>query len=170
MKKDIDILLERAKLIAGRGKNKNSTTEETIKVVEILLIPERFALEEKYISEVLFLKDITPIPGTPAFVMGVINLRGKIVSIINLKSLFNLREKGLTELNRVIVLKNDTMEFGIVADSISANKSIVKSTLSPPPVNLDNIGVEYITGVTPDGLILLNALNLLSSKQIIINK
>jgi len=170
MKKDIDILLERAKKIAGRGENRASLTEETISVVEFLLIPERYAVEEKYISEVLFMKDITPLPGTPPFVMGIINLRGRIVSILNLKSLLNLREKGLTELNRVMVLKNDDMEFGIAADSISGNKTILKNTLSPPPLTLDQFGAQYISGVNPDGLILLNAANLLSSKQIIINQ
>jgi len=69
-----------------------------------------------------------------------------------------------------MVLKNNNMEFGILADSISGNKSIFLNTLSPPPLTLDNIGAEYVSGVTPDGLIVLNAMNLLSSKQIIRTK
>lgn len=170
MATDKDVLIERARRIAGRKDNEDQLTGETLSVVEFLLLPERYAFEGKYISEVLLLKEITLIPGTPPFVMGVINLRGKVVSIINLKSLFNLKEWGLTQLNKVLILKDDTMEFGIVADEISENKSIFLNTLSPPPVTLDNIGVEYISGITPDGLILLSARNLLSSKQIIINQ
>jgi purine-binding chemotaxis protein CheW len=170
MATDKDVLIERARRIAGRKDNEDQLTGETLSVVEFLLLPERYAFEGKYISEVLLLKEITSIPGTPPFVMGVINLRGKVVSIINLKSLFNLKEWGLTQLNKVLILKDDTMEFGIVADEISENKSIFLNTLSPPPVTLDNIGVEYISGITPDGLILLSARNLLSSKQIIINQ
>jgi purine-binding chemotaxis protein CheW len=141
---------------------------EQISVVEFLLTPERYAFAESYVSEVLSLKEITTIPGTPDFVMGVINLRGRVVSIINLKTLFNLKERGLTELNKVMILKNETMEFGVVADAILGNTIIDLSTLSAPPINLDNAGVEYITGVTSEGLILLNADSLLASKQIIL--
>lgn len=170
MNHETAILQERAKKIAGRKDLESQYTGESITVVEFLLSPERYAFEEKFASEVFFLKEITSIPGTPSFVMGVINLRGRIVSVINLKSLFNLKERGLTELNKVIILKNDKMEFGIVADSIIGNKSLYLSTLSQPPITLDHIGAEYISGVTRDGLILLNAIQLLSSKQIIISK
>lgn len=170
MNKEKDILTERAKSIAGKNFNKTPLTGETITVVEFLLAPESYAFEEKYVTEVLTLKEITSIPGTPSFVMGVINLRGRIVSIVNLKSLFNLKERGLTELNKVIILKNEKMEFGILADSITGNKTIALNTISPPPLTIDSIGAEYISGVTPDGLILLNAINLLSGKQIIIKK
>jgi len=168
MEKDKEILLERAKKIAGRKENNILKTENTISVVEFLLSPERFAIEEKYVSEVLSLKEITPIPGTPAFVMGVINLRGRIVSIINLKTLFNLKERGLTELNKVIILNDEKTEFGIVSDSISGNKTIDLQTLSSPPLTLNTIESDNIKGITPDGLIILNAANLLNSKQIIL--
>lgn len=164
------ILQERAQSIAGRKNMDNSTTEEIVSVVEFLLMPERYALEGNYVSEVFFLKEITTIPGTPPFVMGVINLRGRIVSVINLKSLFNLKDKGLTDLNKVIVLKSDEMEFGIASDSIVGNKSIEVNSLSSPPITLDHNGAQYIKGITPDGLILLDAIKLLTSNQIIIKQ
>ena len=170
MEQENIILKERARKIAGRKNNENQIIGEYISVVEFLLAPEIYAFEDKYVTEVLSLKEITTIPGTPAFVMGVINLRGRIISVINLKVLFKLKERGLTELNKVILLKNDIMEFGIVVDSIIGNKTISINSLSPVPLTLDNIGIEYITGVVPDGLILLNAENLLSSKQIIVTK
>ncbi len=170
MNTEKEILLARAQQTAFRKSGENKEKTATTTVVEFLLAPEKYAIEEKYVSEVLLLKDITSIPGTAAFVMGVINLRGRIVSIINLKILFNLKERGLTELNKVIILKNECMEFGIVTDSITGNKILVNDTLSPPPLNLDSTGFEYITGVTPEGLILLNAAQLLSSKQIILTK
>jgi purine-binding chemotaxis protein CheW len=166
MEDDTTILLERAKMIAS-GKNVEPIISvEKMVVVEFLLTPERYAIEEQYISEVLTLKEITQIPGTPDFVIGVLNLRGRIVSIINLKTLFNLRESGLTELNKVMILRSATMEFGIVADSILANKSYEIKAFGPPPLTLDSIGNELITGVTSDGLILLNAKHLLTSKRL----
>jgi len=170
MKSEKEILLERAKKTAIKKDAENNVTGETTSVVEFLLAPERYAFDETYVSEVISLKEITSIPGTPSFVMGVINLRGRVVSIINLKILFNLKESGLTELNKVILLKNEQMEFGIVADSILGNKVLLLNTLSPAPLTIDNIAAEYISGVTPEGLILLNASQLLTSKQIIVNK
>ncbi len=168
MKEDKTILQERAQIIVGRKKQTVEGENQKISIVEFLLTPERYALDEKYISEVFFLKDITPIPGTPAFVMGVINLRGRIVSVINLKSLFNLKDRGLTELNKVIVIQNENMEFGIVSDAIMGSRTIDINQLSSPPLTLQNNGSEFITGITTDGLILLNAATLLTSKRIIL--
>ena len=162
------ILQERAQSIVGRKDLQTEVDERKITVVEFLLMPERYALEEKCISEVFFLKEITSIPGVPPFVMGVINLRGKIISVINLKSLFNLKDRGLTDLNKVIVIHNNNMKFGIVSDAIIGRKSISLSNLSPPPLTLNNNGSEFISGVTTDGLILLNASILLSSSKIIL--
>ena len=68
------------------------------------------------------------------------------------------------------ILKNETMEFGIVADSIAGNRSIDTGLLSSPPLTVDHLGLEFISGVTPDGLILLNAVRLLSSKYIIVDQ
>jgi purine-binding chemotaxis protein CheW len=69
-----------------------------------------------------------------------------------------------------MILKNEEMEFGIVADSILGNRTIFLNTLSLPPLTLNGIAAEYSSGVTQDGLILLNANKLLSSRQIILNK
>ena len=168
MKDDKTILQERAQSIIGRKEIADEEREGSITVVEFLLVPERYAIDEKYISEVFFLKEITPIPGTPAFVMGVINLRGKILSVINLKSLFNLKDRGLTDLNKVIVIQNDNMQYGIVTDAIIGSRIIQKHNLIPPPITIANEGAEFISGVSQDGLIFLNADVLLSSKKIIL--
>lgn len=168
MKTESEILIERAKLTSGRNKTNNNDQTRQVTIVEFFLSPERYGIEEKYVSEALSLKEITPIPGTPPFVMGVINLRGRIVSIINLKILFNLKERGLTELNKVLILKNEIMEFGIIADSIIGNKLIDTGTLSAPPLTLDHLGLEFISAVDPSGLIFLNAEKILKSKNIVV--
>ena len=162
------ILKQRA--IKTANKRVAQISEETLETVEFLLQPERYAVQVEFISEVLTLKEITTIPGIPLHILSIINFRGKIISIINLKVLFNLKEKGLTELNKVIIIKNDNMEFGIIADAIIGNKSISLNSIKPSPVLTDNIENEFITGVTTDGLIVLNAEKLLLSKQILFNK
>ena len=77
-----NILEIRAKALA---KEEVSSTDEYIEVVEFMISYEKYGLETKYVSEVYPLTDITPLPCTPPFVMGIINLHGQIMSIIDLK-------------------------------------------------------------------------------------
>ena len=104
------ILLDRAKKIAAR--EEISTRGDSVNVVVFRLIPELYCIEGNYITEVLTIRDITSIPGTPGFVVGVMNVRGKIISVVNLKRFFHLKEIGLTEQNKIIVIKHDQIEFG----------------------------------------------------------
>lgn len=151
---------------------KETTATETGSFVEAIcfvLQPEKYAIESSYVQEVLSLKDITPIPGTPGFVMGVINFRGMIVSVVNLKMVFGIMEQGLTEMNKVILIKHEAMMFGLVADEIAGIMPIFKADLSAPPITLDPAGAGLVEGITTDGIILLNARQLIHSNQLVIN-
>lgn len=169
MKTEEQILGERARQLSYKT-GTSKTMDETIDVVEFVLHPERYAIENKFICEVITLKDLTFIPGTPAYIMGVINYRGNILSIINLKILFGLTEKGLTEMNKVVIIRNEAMEFGIVTDSIRKNCTLVLSVLSSQPLTLSGIAAQFIKGIMPDGLILLDAGRMLHSKQLIVDQ
>jgi purine-binding chemotaxis protein CheW len=168
MKDELTILSERARKNAYRH-SEQPPQGETLLVVTFRLIPERYCIGSAFVTEVLPLKEITPIPGVPPFVLGVMNVRGKIISVINLKKFFNLKETGITESNKIIVVKQNHMEFGIVTDVITGTCALILSTLSAPPVTLNHIGAEYVKGVTPDGLILLDIVAILNDKSLIIN-
>jgi len=154
----------------SRRKTKPQTSGETLMVVEFLLMPEKYGIESKYVSEVLSLKELTPIPGAPSFVTGIMDVRAKIISIVNLKLLFNLKETGLTQLNKIIVLKRGPMEFGIVTDAIAGTREVLLKGLGAPPATIQGTLAEYIKGITPEGLILLDGENLLTNKSIIVNQ
>ena len=170
MEKEQEIMLKRARLVAGRGKADALINQDTLSVVGFLLVPEKYAIAGSYVTEVLPLTEITPIPGAPAFIMGVINLRGKIVSIVNLKIKFSLKEKGLTYFNKVIILRNENMEFGIVADAITGTQNLELDNLSPPPLTLSSVVAQLVIGVSSDGLIMLDAQRMLNSNQFVINQ
>lgn len=170
MKSNEDILQERAHKISGRRLGNHLTKEEEITVVEFNLTPEFYAIEEFFVSEVILLKELTPIPGVPPFVAGITNIRGKIISVVNLKIFLGITSKGITDLNRIIVLRNKQMEFGILADSILGTKTIKTSRLAPAPITIQGAAAGYVKGITPDGLIILDGSNILSSKSIIINQ
>ena len=163
------ILKERAKIFSRELEAKEEK-DEYVEVLEFLLAHEMYGVELKYVREVYPLKELTPIPEIPAFVLGVVNVRGQILSVIDIKKFFDLPEKGLTDLNRVIILHSDDMEFGILADSIIGVRNILLSELKTSLPTLTGIREEYLKGVTKEREIILDAGKLLSDKGIIVNE
>jgi len=130
---------------------------------------ETYGLESSYIREVYPLKDFTPLPGVPAFILGIINVRGQIIPVVDLKKLFHLPEQGITELNKVIILHDDQMEFGILADVVHGTQVVGEDEIIPAPHTLNGIGEENLRGITRESLIVLNAKKLLTDKQMVVN-
>lgn len=163
------ILKERAQTLAQEALPVEAATEN-VEVIEFLLAHERYAIESAYVSEVYPLEDITSLPCTPAFVLGIINLHGEILSVIELKKFFDLPEKGLTDLNKVIVLESSDMVFGIMADAISGVRSISRSDIQPPLPTLTGIREDYLLGVTPERVVILDAKKLLTDEKLIVQE
>lgn len=164
---DQKILHQRAQLLA-MADTKNHQSEEQIAIVGFSLHPEKYAFEVVNVSEVLTMNELTPIPGTPAFIMGVVNLRGHIISVVNLKTFLGLAEGGLTQLNKIIVISDGKMIFGVLADEITGFSSFSADKLLEPPVNLSGFLAEFVKGTLTDGTILLSASRMLASKHLVI--
>jgi len=145
-------------------------SQECLEIVEFRLASENYGIEAAFVREVYPLKDYTSLPGTPAFVLGIINVRGKIISVIDLKKFFNLPERGLGDLNKVIILRNDRMEFGILADAILGTKSIMTDKIQASPATLAGIGADYLKGVTGERVIILDGDRILGDKKIIVHQ
>jgi purine-binding chemotaxis protein CheW len=163
------ILKERAKVLAHEPTEKE-TDEEKMEVVEFLLSYERYGIESSYVREVYPLKEFTPVPCTPSFVLGIVNVRGQILSVIDIKKFFDLPEKGLSDLNKVIIIYNDTIEFGILADDILGVHNIPFSELQPTLPTLTGIREEYLKGITGEQVTVLDAEKLLSDKKIVVHE
>lgn len=163
------ILKARAMALA-REPEKDGADEERIEIVEFLLADERYAIESAYIGEVYPLRDLTPLPCTPAFVLGVINMRGKILSVIDLRAFFDLPNRGLSDLNKVIVLHDGVMEFGILADAIVTARWLPRSDLLPTLPTLTEIRAEYLMGVTEERLVVLDGGKILSDRGIVVHE
>src|SRR3972149_3375343 len=163
------ILKSRAKILAVESEKK-AKAEEFIQVVEFLLAYEKYAVASEYVREIYPLKEFTPIPCTPPFVLGIINVRGQILSVIDIKKFFDLPEKGLTDLSKVIILCSETMEFGILADVILGVRNISMSELQTSLPTLTGIREEYLKGVTNDRTVILDAEKLLSDKSIVVHE
>jgi purine-binding chemotaxis protein CheW len=162
------ILRERAELLAREKKEK--VDADSLEVVAFLLANERYGLESRYIREVYPLKDYTPLPGVPPFVLGLVNVRGQILSVVDIKKFFDMPDTGISDLNKVIIIKDYAMEFGILADAILGVHTIAVSSIGPPLPTLTGIREEFLKGVTGDRMVILDAARILADKNIVIHE
>ena len=144
------------------------TDEVYFEVVEFELGHEHYAIETSSIREVYPLKELTSLPCTPPFVLGIINVRGQILSVLDLKKFFRLPERSLTDLNKVIILHSERMEFGILADTILGVRSIPRGDIQSSLPTLSDLRSEYLHGVTAERLILLDAEKILTDERIVV--
>lgn len=168
-------LEERKELLRSRARALAAEPEadaggEQLEVIEFLLAYEKYAVETSSVREVYPLRDLTPVPCTPGHVLGIVNIRGQILSIIDLKKFFDLPEKGLGELNKVIILKSESMEFGVLADTILGVRTIPVAALQAGLPTFTGVREEYLRGVTVDRTAVLDAGSILSDKKIVVDE
>ncbi|MCP4213389.1 MAG: purine-binding chemotaxis protein CheW [bacterium] len=166
--KQIQILAERARKLAAPDYEDDE--QSIMHVVKFHLANETYALECRFIKEVYPVKRLTPIPGTPDFVVGIINVRGRIVSVVDLKSFFQLPAKGLNDLTRVIIIENSNMTFGILAEEVTETTVCPVKEIQPPPPTLTGVRADYLKGIAMERLIVLDAEKLLNDDKIIIHR
>jgi purine-binding chemotaxis protein CheW len=143
--------------------------ETGVEVLEFRLAEERYALESAYVQEVQPLKDLAPLPCTPSFVVGIVNVRGRIVPVLDLKTFLELPVKGLTDLHRIILVRGDDFEVGVLADVIVGVRSIPDDTLQPSLPTLTGVRDEYLKGVTAERLVILDLKRILTDPRIIVH-
>jgi purine-binding chemotaxis protein CheW len=163
------ILKARAKTLASPPAQVHAE-EERLTAVMFRLSGETYALELAFVREVYPLKGFTPVPCTPGFVVGIINVRGQILSIVDLRHFFELPKVGLSELNKVIILRNEEMEVGILADEILGIASILRNKLKPSLPTLSGIRDTYLRGVTPEHCVVLDGGRILSDQSLVVQE
>lgn len=163
------ILHERALALSGLQIEENIEHIDTVYVVTFLLSGEIYGIEADFVKEALPLKELTVVPCTPAFILGVINIRGQIFTVLNLKKVFKLSERGISEFKKVMIIQYENISFGIVADSILGTQYVLRSTINQAPYSTTDKKNEYISGVTSEGLIILNGEVLIKSTELIVN-
>ncbi len=144
--------------------------EAEVEVLEFSLAHERYALETRFVQEVHALKELTPLPCTPAFVLGIVNIRGRIMSVIDIKRFFDLPDGGMNDLNKAVVLADGGMRFGVLADRIIGVHCIPLASIQPPLATMTDIRADYLWGITAERLIVLDAKKLLSDKAIVVDQ
>jgi purine-binding chemotaxis protein CheW len=153
-------ILERRARAAARPPAEPDDAQR-LEVLAFSLAGESYGVETCYVREVCQLKELTAIPCTPPFVAGVMSLRGQVLAVIDLRKFFELPAKGLTDLNRVIVLRGPNTELGLLADSIDGVRLVKVSDLQEGLPTLTAIREKFLKGVTGQMLALLDGGRLL---------
>jgi len=141
-----------------------------LEVLEFRLASERYAVESRLVQEVHPLRDLTPLPCTPPFVLGIVNVRGRILPVLDLKKFFDLPERGLTDLHRIILVRGNDLELGLLADVIVGVRSVEADSLQPSLPTLTGIRADFLKGVSDERLVVLDLDRILLEPKIIVHE
>lgn len=164
-----EILKARAEKLAKPLKD-NRTSKQFIEVIVFMLANETYALEAEYIREVYPLKDYTSLPGAPPFVFGLINVRRKILPLIDLKTFFDLPASKDLSKEKIIILADCVLEFGILTEEVLGVRNLTLDEIQSSLPSLTGVRQEFLKGVTSDRLVVLDGNKLLTDKQLIVNE
>lgn len=125
----------------------DSRSEDTGRWVTFRLANETYGINVMQVQEVLRMTDVAPVPGAPHFVMGIINLRGDVVTVLNTCKLLDLLPSEITEHTRIMIIESGKVTIGLLVDSVAEVVNIETSQIDPVP----NVGNDdcsrYIYGV-----------------------
>lgn len=130
-------------------RNNQSDTDESLQWVTFQLGSELYGVNVLQVQEVLKYTEITPVPGAPHYVLGIINLRGNVVTVIDTRSRFGLEIKEPDDSTRIIFIEVKGHIIGMLVDSVAEVVSMLRSEIETSPIinNEDSDNSKYILGV-----------------------
>jgi purine-binding chemotaxis protein CheW len=123
------------------------TSDELLQLVSFNIGSEEFGVDILKVQEINRMAEITKVPQAPHYVEGVINLRGKVIPIVDLRKRFGLEIKEYDKNTRIVVVDIEGNVMGMVVDSVSEVLRLPTNTIEPPPEIVTGINSEYIKGV-----------------------
>ena len=161
----ITLLKARAREIAKAPEVTESSTLQ-LEVTEFRFGEEMYAFASTSVREVYSPKGITPLPCTPPFILGIINVRGRILPLIDIKPLFGKPSPPKQPQSKVIIIHAEEMEVGLLADTIVGVRAISATAIYPPLPTLAESQSRYLRGITNDGTLILDAALLLTGSRL----
>lgn len=129
------------------ARNHDPHDDDLIQLVTFRIGEEEFGVDILVVKEIIRLMQITMVPRAPEFIEGVINLRGKVIPVINMRTRFNKSEHTPDESTRIVVMELGQKIVGFLVDGVSEVLRIPESTVEDPPPVVAGIGSEYIRGI-----------------------
>jgi purine-binding chemotaxis protein CheW len=126
---------------------RNGSSDDLLQLVSFNIGSEEFGVDILKVQEINRMVEITKVPQAPHYVEGVINLRGKVIPIVDLRKRFNLDIKAYDKNTRIVVVDIGGNIMGMVVDSVSEVLRLPSSTIEPAPEIATGVNSEYIRGV-----------------------
>ena len=128
------------------GYEEQEDTQEG-KYLTFQIAKEEYGIEIRYVTEIIGIQKVTDLPDTPNFVKGVINLRGKVIPVIDVRIRFELPEREYDERTCIIVVNINGTSVGLIVDSVSEVLDIPADDIENPPKVNRGGGSRYIQGL-----------------------
>ena len=129
---------------------------------------EDYGIEIRFVTEIIVMHTVTEVPDTPPFIKGVINLRGKVIPVMDVRERFNLEKRGYDDRTCIIVTDVGEVTVGLIVDTVNEVIDIPENNIDPPPATHSGIESNYINGMGKVGKkvkILLDVKNVLIFDQ-----
>lgn len=125
--------------------------------VTFRLHDETYGINVMQVQEVLRMSEIAPVPGAPYYVLGIINLRGNVVTVLDLRRRLNLSSVEPTDQTRILIVETNNISVGLLVDSIAEVVNLRQTDIDSPPTVGNDESAKYIQGVSSaeDGLLIL---------------
>ncbi|MBI9060303.1 MAG: chemotaxis protein CheW [Labilibaculum sp.] len=145
----------------------NTSDDEVFQRVTFQLENETYGINVMQVQEILRYSEIAAVPGAPDYVLGIINLRGNVVTVIDTRARFGLMPSGITDNSRIVIIEAEKQVIGILVDSVAEVVYLKKSEIEAAPHVGTEESSQFIQGVTnrDDGLLILVDLNKLLSDE-----
>lgn len=145
----------------------NLVGDEVIQLVTFRLKDETYGINVMQVQEVLRISEIAPVPGAPGYVLGIINLRGNVVTVIDTRTRFGLPVGELDDASRIVIIESDQQVVGILVDSVAEVVELQQSEIDAAPNTGNEESSRYIQGVASrdDDLLIVVDLNKLLTEE-----
>ena len=141
--------------------NENNQSQGEQQIVVFDLANESYGIDINAVSEIIRMKDITKVPRTAEFVEGVINIRGKVITVVDMRKRFGLADVEQTKDSRIVVVDINGLNIGMVVDAVNEVMRISESSVEPPSSVIIPEESDYLRGIAKlaDKMIILLDLN-----------
>jgi purine-binding chemotaxis protein CheW len=140
-----------AKLEQPRGVTRADAAGDSGRWVTFRLQNEKYGINVMSVREVLKVSEIAPVPGAPDFVLGIINLRGNVVTVVDTHYRFGLQPQKMDDATRIVIVEHQDQVVGIMVDSVAEVLNIAASAMEVAPNVGNDESAKFIQGVSQQG-------------------
>jgi purine-binding chemotaxis protein CheW len=154
----------------NEGKGTQKTQSKSFQIVSFTVGNEEYGVHIEEVQEIVRMPVITKLPQTASFIKGVINLRGNVIPVIDMRERFGMEKKTYSEMTRVIVTKIEEKLIGMIVDQVSQVLELSQDDVSEAPDIIHGLSREYIEGIgrmNESMIIILRIQKVLTAEEII---